>query len=69
MSHIKAELFDIEDKKRQQAKDEMAMKPIERLLLCLDLMDLARELSPDKTLHPRPDDIEWIELPMLKKDD
>ena len=58
----KAEIFDIETKKKDQIAAEMKMTPVERLLLCLNLMELSMALSPDKKLRPRPDDIQWIEL-------
>jgi hypothetical protein len=59
----KAELFDIESKKEDQRRREMAMTSNERFLLCLDLIDLSIALSKDKTLVPyQNDSIDWIEL-------
>lgn len=40
----------------------MAMTPEERLFLCLDLMDLSIALSAEKSLPPKDDQIQWIEL-------
>jgi hypothetical protein len=34
----------------------------QRIYLTLDLMDLARQLSPTKTLPSKDDNIKWIEL-------
>lgn len=59
---LKAELFNIDDKKADQDRAIMAMTGEERIYLTLDLMDLARSLSPDKTLPSKEDNIEWIEL-------
>ncbi len=61
----KVELFDIDQKKSDQRKAEMAMKPIDRLYLCLDLMDLSKSLSREKQLNPDAEDtLPWIELRM-----
>ena len=61
----KVELFDIDQKKSDQRKAEMAMKPIDRLYLCLDLMDLSKSLSREKQLNPDQEDtLPWIELRM-----
>jgi len=61
----KVELFNIDEKKEDQRIAEMAMKPIDRLYLCLDLMDMSRALSPKKQLEPNPEDaLPWIELRM-----
>jgi hypothetical protein len=57
----KVELFDITQAKDDQRKAELALSPIERLYLCLDLMDLSASLY--KNQPPVADDgIEWIEL-------
>jgi hypothetical protein len=58
----KAVIFDIDDKKKDQVAAEMLMTPNERLLLCLNLMELSLALSKDKRLVQNPDDIQWIEL-------
>ena len=65
----KAELFNIEEKKDAQRKAEMAMTPSERLLLCLDLMDLHNTLHPNQPREYQPDveDIQWIELHLRKE--
>jgi hypothetical protein len=63
----KVELFNIEDKKNSQRKAEMAMTPSERLLLCLDLMDLHSKLHDPAQALPDDDGINWIELPLKKK--
>jgi hypothetical protein len=66
---IKAELFNIETKKDDQRKAEMAMTPAQRLLLCLDLMDMhimVKQNSYPET--PEADEnIRWINL-RLKHD-
>jgi hypothetical protein len=59
---MKVEVFNIEDKKTAQREAEMQMKPIDRLYLCLDLMDLSRVVSKDKEVKAPSDGIEWIEL-------
>lgn len=59
---VKATVFDINKKKEDQVRAEMAMTPNERLLLCLDLMDLAVALRNGEALPPKEDNIEWIEL-------
>lgn len=58
----KAVLFNIDEKKDDQERIEMAMTPEERLFLVLDLMDLSIALSPEKSLPSKDDQIEWIEL-------
>lgn len=63
----KAVVFNIEEKKDDQQRLEMAMTPDERLLLCLDLIDLSIALSKDKSLRSNDDQIQWIEL-RFKKD-
>lgn len=60
-SSMKAELFNIEDKKDAQRKAEMAMTPSERVLHCLRLMDLAWSINKN-AFAPIEDEIEWIEL-------
>lgn len=59
---LKATLFDIETKKDQQVDDELSMSSIDRVYLTLDLMDVCLALSPDKTLHQKDDEINWITL-------
>jgi hypothetical protein len=59
---LKAELFNIEDKKADYDKAIMALTGEQRIYLTLDLMDLARQLSPVKCLPPKEDNIKWIEL-------
>lgn len=63
---MKVEVFNIEDKKSAQRKVEMQMKPVDRLYLCLDLMDLNRELAKEKEIKAPPDGIQWIELTFRK---
>jgi hypothetical protein len=60
---LKAEIFDIEKKKQAQRQSEMMMSPSERLILCLNLMDLYRSLRPSDQIkfHPT-EEIQWIEL-------
>ena len=60
----KIEVFNINEKDDEQRKREMAMSPEQRLILTLDLMDLAVALSRDKFLKQNEDNIEWIELSM-----
>jgi hypothetical protein len=62
---LKAELFNIEDKKADQRKAIMELTGEQRIYLTLDLMDLARQLSPTKTLPSKDDNIKWIELKYL----
>jgi hypothetical protein len=64
----KAELFDIEEKKDNQRKAEMAMTPAERLLLCLDLIDLYNKMNPSAPALPLEENIEWIDLPLKNND-
>jgi hypothetical protein len=59
---LKAELFNIEDKKKDQRRAIMELTGEQRIYLTLDLMDLARRLSPAKTLPSKEDNIKWIEL-------
>jgi hypothetical protein len=59
---LKAELFNIEDKKADQRKAILELTGEQRIYLTLDLMDLARQLSPTKTLPSKDDNIKWIEL-------
>jgi len=63
-----AELFNIENKKADQRKAEMAMTGEERLRLCVDLIDLHLKLSPIPAPQPPDDDIEWIVLSLKKND-
>jgi hypothetical protein len=58
----KAVVFNIDEKKDDQQQLEMAMTPDERLLLCLDLIDLSIALSKDGPLRSNDDQIQWIEL-------
>ena len=59
----KVELFNIEEKKQAQRKAEMALSPSQRLLLCLDLMDLQRHLPHHQTRADKQDDSRpWIVL-------
>jgi hypothetical protein len=61
----KVELFDIRNKKSDQRQAEMAMKPIDRLYLCLDLMDVSAALSQkNQQVQDNQDDIPWIILSM-----
>lgn len=63
----KVEIFKIEEKKQAQRASEMTMSPSERLLLCLDLMDLYPSIrQSDKIEFLQIDDIQWIELPYRK---
>lgn len=62
MENAKAEIFDVNSSKDEQRAAEMRMSGAERLLLCLDLMDLAVALSGDQPLPPKQDGIDWIEL-------
>jgi hypothetical protein len=62
MENARAEIFDINSSKDEQRAAEMRMSGAERLLLCLDLMDLAAALSGAEQLPPKEDDIDWIEL-------
>jgi hypothetical protein len=59
---LKAELFNIEDKKADQRRSIMELTGEQRILLTLDLMDLSRQLSPNKSLPSKDDNIQWIEL-------
>jgi hypothetical protein len=59
---LKAELFNIEDKKKDQRRAIMELTGEQRIYLTLDLMDLARQLSPTKSLPSKEDNIKWIEL-------
>lgn len=63
----KAETFNINDKKTDQRKTELLMSPSERLILCLDLMDLHNALRPQQEAQPPADNIQWIELYLKKK--
>jgi hypothetical protein len=56
MQKSRAEIFDITTSKDQQRLAEM------RMTGALDLTDLAVALSKDKSLPPKDDGIEWIEL-------
>ena len=58
---LKAELFDINTAKTDQRKAEMLLTPEQRIILCLDLMELNASLST-KTLNETQDEIKWIEL-------
>jgi hypothetical protein len=58
----KVELFNIQDKKEEQRKAEMAMTPLARLELCLDLMDMHFALQPQVKSMAERNNIEWIEL-------
>ena len=62
---MKAEIFDIKNKKIDQVNDEAKLSSHESLLLCLDLMDLSIALNKGEYLVQHPDfdaNIEWIEL-------
>lgn len=59
-------IFDFKEKKEEQGKREMAMTPEQRLILTLDLMDLSQALSKDKFLKQNEDNIQWIELRVMK---
>mgnify|MGYP006192200249 CR=1 FL=1 len=60
---MKAALFDLSRKKEDQRREEMSRTPRERLLLCLELIDLTIAVSPEKRVPPAPaDDVKWIEL-------
>lgn len=60
---MKVEIFDITTKKEDDIRQTMSMQPVERLILCLDLMDLSLALSPSQILPTYADDsIEWITL-------
>jgi hypothetical protein len=62
---MKVELFDIKNKRDDQIKWSQKMTPNERLLLCLDLIDLSIALAPNKTIVTHSDDpIKWIQLRM-----
>ncbi len=61
---MNVEIFNIEDKKSAQREAEMKMKPIDRLYLCLDLMDLSRVVSKEKEVKVPSDGIAWIDLPV-----
>lgn len=66
---MKAEIFDITNKKIDQIKDEANLSSHECLLLCLDLMDLSIALNKGEYLAQHPDfdsNIEWIELSLIK---
>jgi hypothetical protein len=59
----KVEIFKIEEKKHAQRVSETIMSPSERLLLCLDLMDLYSSIrQSDKIESQQIDNIHWIEL-------
>jgi hypothetical protein len=63
LSMPRVEMFKIEEKKQVQRASEMTMSPSERLLLCLDLMDLYASIrQPDKINLEQVDNIQWIEL-------
>jgi hypothetical protein len=59
----KVEIFKIDEKKQAQRMSEIIMSPSERLLLCLDLIDLYASIrQPDKIEFQQVDNIKWIEL-------
>jgi hypothetical protein len=59
----KVEIFKIEEKKQAQRVSEMIMSPSERLLLCLDLMDLYSSIRQSDKIESRQiDNTHWIEL-------
>jgi hypothetical protein len=58
---LKAELFDINTSKIDQRNAEILLTPEQRIILCLDLMDLNASFS-DRKETPSQDEIEWIEL-------
>jgi hypothetical protein len=59
---IKAEIFDAASQKEDQRKAEMQMLPIERLYLCLDLMDMMASVSRNRHTSVEADTLPWIEL-------
>lgn len=59
---LKVTLFDTEAKKDDQTEREVAMSAVERVYLTLDLMDVCLAISPDKILHQKEDNINWITL-------
>lgn len=62
----KAELFDIDKAKVDQRHAEMLLTPQQRLLLCLDLMELNTAFSK-RPFDPEDESIFWIELPLQDK--
>lgn len=59
---LKVNFFDIDSKKDDQAEREMAMSPIQRVYLTLDLMDTCLAIAPDGILRQKDDHIDWITL-------
>jgi len=65
---MKAEIFNIKEKKDCTQTGELDLTPEENLILCLDLMDLSIELSQNKNAEvPADESFPWINLyPLLK---
>ncbi|MEQ8304842.1 MAG: hypothetical protein RIB47_15715 [Cyclobacteriaceae bacterium] len=60
---MRAEVFNIERKRDDQVSWSKAMTPNERLLLCLDLIDLSLAIAKTNSFEiPQDDTVPWITL-------
>jgi hypothetical protein len=59
---MKVKIFNLENKTEDRRVADMKLTSIERLYVCLELMDLSFTLSEDKFPVQNPHSIDWIEL-------